>query len=245
MDQSVEPEQVPWTQQVFEAALYGQHTRYHHLHPFHQRMNAGALTASEIRRWVANRFYYQTNIPLKDAAILANCPHLEIRRAWIQRIIDHDGREVGEGGIEAWLNLGEAVGLCRKEILDQRHVLPGVRYAVDAYVNFCRRQPWVVAIAASLTELFGPDAMQARLVALESHYPWIDPAGFEYFRRRLKQAPRDARYALDTVLQHCRTRQAQEHAVQALAFKSDLLWSQLDAIERGETRPLARKPEVT
>lgn len=238
-----EPKQIPWTKPAFEGALHAQRSRYHHLHPFHQRMNAGSLTPPEIRRWVANRFYYQRSIPLKDAAILANCPHLEVRRAWIQRIIDHDGRGDGEGGIEAWLNLGEAVGLSREELLDERHVLPGVRYAVDAYVHFCRRQPWVIAIAASLTELFGPAAMQTRLVALESHYTWIDPAGFDYFRRRLKQAPQDARYALRVVLQHCRTRQAQEQAVQALAFKSDLLWSQLDAIERGETRPL-EEPEV-
>jgi pyrroloquinoline-quinone synthase len=237
MGQPAEPKQIPWTKPEFEGALHAQRSRYHHLHPFHQRMNAGALTPPEIRRWVANRFYYQRSIPLKDAAILANCPHQDIRRAWIQRIIDHDGREVGEGGIEAWLKLGEAVGLPREELQDERHVLPGVRYAVDAYVNFCRRQPWVVAIAASLTELFGPDAMQVRLAALESHYAWIDPAGFDYFRTRLRQAPRDARYALDTVLQHCQTHQAQKQAVQALAFKSDLLWSQLDAIERGETRP--------
>lgn len=243
MDQPAEPEQTPWTKHAFEAALYGQQSRYHHLHPFHQRMNAGALTPTEIRRWVANRFYYQKSIPLKDAAILANCPHLDVRRAWIQRIIDHDGRRVGEGGIEAWLHLGEAVGLAREEILNERHVLPGVRYAVDAYINFCRTQAWVVAIAASLTELFGPAAMQVRLVALEFHYPWIDPLGLDYFRTRLKQAPRDARYALDLVLRHCRTRQAQEQAVHALAFKSDLLWSQLDAIERGETRPLGA-PEV-
>ena len=232
-------EPAPQTKSDFEAALYAQKSKYHHLHPFHQRMNAGTLTPDEIRRWAANRFYYQKSIPLKDAAILANCPHREIRRAWIRRILDHDGCEAGEGGIEAWLNLGEAVGLPREELLDERHVLPGVRYAVDAYVNFCRAQPWVVAIAASLTELFGPDAIRVRLAALESHYPWIDPAGFDYFRTRLQQAPRDARYALDLVLDRCQTREAQHQAIGALDFKCDLLWSQLDAIDRGETRPLS------
>lgn len=234
----IEPEQAPWSTPDFEAALYAQKSRYHNLHPFHQRMNAGELTSQEIRRWVANRFYYQKSIPLKDAAILANCPHREVRREWMQRIIDHDGRDEGEGGIEAWLALGEAVGLSRQELLDEHSVLPGVRYAVDAYVQFCRTQPWVIAIASSLTELFGPGAIQVRLAALEAHYPWIDPAGFDYFRTRLQQAPRDARYALNLVLHHCLTFQSQQRAVQALIFKCDLLWSQLDAIDRGDTRPL-------
>lgn len=226
----------PWTEPELEAALRAQHQQYHHLHPFHQRMNAGGLTPAEVQRWVANRFYYQKSIPLKDAAILSNCPDLAVRREWIQRIIDHDGQTEGEGGIEAWLQLGEAVGLSRKSLLDERHVLPGVRFAVDAYVNFCRARPWIEAIAASLTELFGPDAIRVRLQALEQYYPWIEPAGFNYFRARLHQAPRDARYALSLVLRHCHTRDAQDRAVQALAFKCDLLWSQLEAIERGDTR---------
>lgn len=236
MLESTQQERMTWTESELEAALRAQHQRYHHLHPFHQRMNAGKLTLEEVRRWVANRFYYQKSIPLKDAAILANCPDHEVRRQWIQRIIDHDGRTQGEGGIEAWLRLGEAAGLSRAELLDERYVLPGVRYAVDAYVNFCRTKPWIEAVAASLTELFGPDAIRVRLAALEQHYQWIDPKGFDYFRVRLQQAPQDARYALNLVLHHCRTRSAQERAVQALAFKCDLLWAQLEAIERGDTR---------
>lgn len=230
-------QRTPWTEQELEEKLRAQQTRYHHLHPFHERMNNGELTPTQVRRWVANRFYYQKSIPLKDAAILSNCPCLEVRREWIGRIIDHDGRTEGEGGIEAWLRLGESVRLSREELLDERHVLPGVRYAVDAYVNFCRTRPWIEAVAASLTELFGPDAIRVRLVALEQHYSWIDPVGFDYFRTRLKQAPQDARYALDLVLRHCRTQETQDRAVQALAFKCDLLWSQVEAIDRGDTRP--------
>ena len=224
------------TPEELEAALRSQHRRYHHLHPFHQRMNAGELTPEEVRGWVANRFYYQKSIPLKDAAILSNCPEVEVRREWIGRIIDHDGEAPGSGGIEAWLRLGEAVGLSRSQLKSEEYVLPGVRYAVDAYVNFCRSRPWIESVAASLTELFGPDAIRDRLLALEQHYPWIDPAGFEYFRVRLHQAPRDASYALNLVLDRCRTVETQQRAVQALIFKCDLLWSQLEAIERGETR---------
>jgi pyrroloquinoline-quinone synthase len=226
-----------WPPEEFIARLRAQGTRYHNLHPFHRRMDAGELSREELRRWVANRFYYQKCIPLKDAAILANCPEVEVRRVWIRRIIDHDGRTEGTGGIESWLRLGEALGVSRGELLSERHVLPGVRYAVDAYVNFARQKPWIDAVASSLTELFGPAAIRARLEALERHYPWIDPAGLEYFRTRLVQAPRDARYALDLAVERCRTRDQQEAAVAALRFKTEVLWAQLEAIERGDTQP--------
>ncbi len=142
-------------------------SRYHDKHPFHQYMNSGKLTPQQVRGWVANRFYYQRNLPLKDAAILSNCSLSEVRRLWLHRITDHDGVHEGEGGIEAWLRLGEATQLTRAELLDERHVLPGVRFAVDAYVNFARTKPWPIAIASSLTELFAPDLMRERLALLK------------------------------------------------------------------------------
>jgi pyrroloquinoline-quinone synthase len=221
----------------FVAELRVQGTRYHNLHPFHQRMDAGALTREELQRWVTNRFYYQKCIPLKDAAILSNCPDVGVRREWIQRIIDHDGTAQGTGGIESWFRLGEALGVSREEIESERGVLPGVRFSVDAYVNFARQRPWVEAVASSLTELFGPSAIRVRIEALERHYEWIDPAGLEYFRKRLVQAPRDAQYALDLVVDRCRTREQRDAAVAALRFKTEVLWAQLDAIERGESQP--------
>jgi pyrroloquinoline-quinone synthase len=222
--------------------LHAQGTRYHNLHPFHQRMDAGELTREELQRWVANRFYYQACIPLKDAAIMSNCPEVAIRREWIQRIIDHDGTATGDGGIESWLRLGEALGVSREELESERRVLPGVRYAVDAYVNFARQRPWIEAVASSLTELFGPAAIRVRLDALQRHYDWIDPAGLEYFRTRLVKAPRDADYALALVLERCRTAGQQDAAVAALRFKTEVLWAQLDAIEHGDTQP--RKDEL-
>jgi pyrroloquinoline-quinone synthase len=200
-------------------------------------MDAGELTRDELQRWVANRFYYQKCIPLKDAAILANCPEVAVRRQWIQRIVDHDGTEEGTGGTESWLRLGESLGVARDELLSERGVLPGVRYAVDAYVNFARTKPWIEAVASSLTELFGPSAMKVRLEAIERHYPWIDPAGLEYFRTRLVQAPRDAGYALDLTVERCTTPALQDAAVAALRFKTEVLWAQLDAIDRGDTQP--------
>jgi pyrroloquinoline-quinone synthase len=222
---------VPETESLV-AALRAQSQRYHDRHPFHRKMNEGGLSHRQVQGWVANRFYYQENLPLKDAAILANCPHREVRRRWIRRILDHDGTVDGEGGIEAWLRLAEAVGLTRDEVQDERHVVPGVRFAVDAYVNFSRTRPWVEAVASSLTELFAPDLMAERLTAFERHYPWIDPQGLAYFRARLTQAPRDSEHALQVVLEHCRTPDEQAAAVAALSFKCDVLWSMLDAIDR-------------
>jgi len=230
-------ERAPWPPEEFIAQLRAQGTRYHNLHPFHLRMDAGELTPEELQRWVANRFYYQKCIPLKDAAILSNCPEVEVRREWIRRIIDHDGTTAGTGGIESWLRLGEALGVSREELVSEERVLPGVRYAVDAYVNFARQRPWIEAVASSLTELFGPAAIRARLEALERHYDWIDPAGLEYFRTRLMQAPRDAQFALELTVEHCRAREQQQSAVAALRFKTEVLWAQLEAIERGDTQP--------
>jgi pyrroloquinoline-quinone synthase len=225
-------ERAPWPREEFVDRLRAQGARYHDQHPFHRRMDAGDLTRAELQRWVANRFYYQRCIPLKDAAILSNCPDVAVRREWIRRIIDHDGETAGTGGIESWLRLGEALGVPRGELESERRVLPGVRYAVDAYVSFARRRPWIEAVAASLTELFGPAAIRVRLAALERRYEWIDPAGLEYFRTRLVQAPRDARYALDLTLRCCRTPEQQDAAVAALRFKIEMLWAQLDAIDR-------------
>ena len=62
-------------------------------------------------------------------------------------------------------------------------------------------------------------------------------AGLEYFRTRLVQAPRDAQYALDLTVARCTTPEQQDAAVAALRFKTEVLWAQLDAIDRGSTQP--------
>jgi pyrroloquinoline-quinone synthase len=204
--------------------------RYHHRHPFHRRMNTGQLSQVQVRGWVANRFYYQRSIPLKDAAILSNCPLPEVRRAWLHRLTDHDGLREGEGGIEAWLRLAEASGLTREETLDGRHVLPGVRFAVDAYVQFARTRPWSIAVASSLTELFAPDLMGERLAAFQKYYPWVAPWGLDYFRSRLTRARLDSDEGLELTLTYCDVRELQDEAIHALSFKCDILWAILDAM---------------
>ena len=222
----------PWDREAFTAKLreVGAQT-YHDKHPFHVAMNAGELTPDAVRGWVANRFYYQQNIPIKDAAIVSNCPVREVRRLWLHRIVDHDGTREGEGGIEKWLRLGDACGLSREELIAGRHVVPAARFAVDAYVQFARTQPWPIAVASSLTELFAPDLMARRIEAFRRHYTWIAEEGLEYFMRRVEQAARDSGEALTVVLEYCATLEMQEAAVAALEFKCDVLWSLLDAIQ--------------
>ncbi|HEY6824969.1 MAG TPA: pyrroloquinoline-quinone synthase PqqC [Steroidobacteraceae bacterium] len=222
---------LPWSQREFEAQLRAKGARYHIHHPYHVAMNSGRCTREQVQGWVLNRFYYQVCIPVKDAAILANMPDREERRQWIQRILDHDGTQGNEGGIEAWLRLGEAVGLARQELLSLQHVLPGVRFAVDAYVDFARRAPWPEAVCASLTELFAPQIHEQRLAGWPQHYPWIEPSGYAYFRGRLAEARRDVEHGLRVTLEHFRTRAEQERALVILQFKLDVLWSMLDAMQ--------------
>lgn len=220
-----------WTREHFEAELREKGKAYHIHHPFNVMLNTGKATRNQIQGWVANRFYYQIAIPLKDAAILSNMPEREMRRQWMQRILDHDGHGEDEGGIEAWIRLGLATGLCREEIVDLRHVLPGVRFAVDAYVNFCRQQPWQEAVCASLTELFAPSIHKQRLANWPEHYPWIESDGLQYFRNRVTQARRDVEQGLAVTLEHFDTLFLQRRALDILQFKLDILWQMNDAMQ--------------
>jgi pyrroloquinoline-quinone synthase len=222
--------QTPWTRAEFEQQLRERGRAYHIHHPFNIMLNSGKATRGQIRGWVANRFYYQINIPVKDAAILANCEERAVRRAWVQRILDHDGYGDDPGGIEAWLRLAAAVGLEREQMESLVQVLPGVRFAVDAYVNFARRAPWPESVCASLTELFAPEIHKQRLAGWPEHYPWIDRAGLSYFQSRVTLARRDVEFALATTLERFTTRAAQERALQILQFKLDILWQMNDAM---------------
>jgi pyrroloquinoline-quinone synthase len=219
-----------WNRQEFEAQLRNQGRAYHIHHRFNVMLNSGKATPAQIRGWVANRFYYQINIPIKDAAILSNCTDRAVRRSWVQRILDHDGYGEDPGGIESWLRLAEAVGLSRGSVESLTEVLPGVRFAVDAYVNFARRAPWPEAVCSSLTELFAPQIHQQRLANWPQHYSWIDHAGLQYFQSRVSLARRDVEFGLAVTLEHFDTRALQERALDILKFKLDVLWQMSDAM---------------
>jgi pyrroloquinoline-quinone synthase len=225
------PDSVPLDSVEFERQLRATGHFYHVYHPYNVLLNSGRATPKQVRAWVANRFYYQANMPIKDAAILANCDDREIRREWALRILDQDGHGKDPGSIESWVRLGEAVGLTSNELWSMAQVLPGVRFAVDAYVNFARRQPWQEAVCASLTELFAPSVHRERLASWPVHYTWIETSGFEYFRSRVCLPTRDAQYGLPITLDQFRTREAQARALEILRFKLDLLWSILDSLQ--------------
>jgi pyrroloquinoline-quinone synthase len=205
--------------------------RYHDEHPFHRRMHEGTLARADLQRWVQNRYYYQTRIPIKDALILAKSDDVGFRRMWIQRIHDHDGTEHDEGGLVRWQRLGDAVGLDRTELIACTGVLPGVRFACDAYVHFVRDASLVEAVASSLTEFFAPDLMVKRIAAWEKHYPWVDQAGLDYFRGRVTQGRRDSEQAVAFVVEHARTAELQQRCVDALVRKTEILWNLLDSVQ--------------
>jgi pyrroloquinoline-quinone synthase len=219
-----------WSREEFEQRLRDKGRAYHIHHPFNVMLNSGRAAPEQIRGWVANRFYYQISIPIKDAAILANCDDRAVRRNWVQRILDHDGYGDDPGGIESWLRLAEAAGLERAKVESLSEVLPGVRFAVDAYVNFARRAPWPEAVCSSLTELFAPEIHKQRLAGWPDYYPWIDRSGLHYFQSRVSLARRDVEFGLAVTLERFRTREQQERALQILQFKLDVLWQMNDAM---------------
>jgi pyrroloquinoline-quinone synthase len=223
--------EIPFSRSEFADRLRSEgERRYHHRHPFHRLMHEGCLTRRQLQGWVLNRYYYQTRIPIKDALILAKAEDPAFRRVWIQRIHDHDGMQEAEGGLALWRRLAGGVGLEEDEVLSLRSVLPGVREACDGYVSFVRHASLVEAVASSLTEMFAPDLMSARLAAWRHHYPWIDPAALEYFHARISRAAHDSDHALAFVLAHAASHESQIRCIAALVHKTDILWRLLDNV---------------
>jgi pyrroloquinoline-quinone synthase len=217
---------------TFEARLRREGLqRYHHEHPFHALMHEGQLTAHQLQRWVLNRYYYQTRIPIKDALIVSKSDDPEFRRMWARRLRDQDGDAQSAGGLALWRRLAQAVGIEETTLNDLRSlVLPGVRFACDAYVSLVREATVVEAVAASLTELFAPALMSARIAAWERHYPWVDHDGLAYFRSRLSQASQDSGEALAFVLSRAVGAEEQDRCVAALVRKTEILWHILDCL---------------
>ena len=217
--------------QEFEQGLRDLGRYYHIHHPYHVMMYQGKASKEQIRGWVLNRYYYQINIPIKDANVMANCPEPEIRREWVKRILDHDGDEQNPGGIEAWVQLAVACGIDKEDLISLKYVLPGVRFAVDAYVSFARNHSWQEAACSSLTELFAPEIHKSRLKSWPQHYAWIDEKGLGYFQNRLSQARRDVQHGLDITLEHFISYEQQQNAFKILEFKLQILWTMLDAMD--------------
>ena len=205
-------------------------TRYHSLHPFHKLLHGGKLDKGQVQAWALNRYYYQSTIPLKDAVVISRLRDRATRIEWRHRISDHDGDVGAEGGIERWIKLSEGLGLDTDYVESAEGILPATRFAVDAYVHFVREKSPLEAIASSLTELFAPNLHEERISGMLKHYDFVDPSIMTYFSRRLEQAPRDANFALDYVKLHATTPQERQLVCNALIFKTNVLWVQLDAL---------------
>jgi len=223
-------------------------TRYHNLHPFHRLLHGGKLNKGQVQAWALNRYYYQSSIPIKDAVVLSRFRDRAIRLEWRHRIEDHDGDTGTEGGIARWLKLTEGLGLDTAYVESAEGILPATRFAVDAYVHFVRDKTPLEAIASSLTELFAPSLHEERISGMLAHYDFIKPEIMTYFKRRLEQAPRDANFALDFVKRHAVTPEQREAVCNALIFKTNVLWVQLDALHHayveGHVPPGAFVPDA-
>ena len=235
---------------AFEAALRAIGAeRYHNLHPFHRKLHNGELTKAQVQAWALNRYYYQACIPLKDAALIARADDPALRREWRARLVDHDGEAEGDGGIARWLKLAEGLGLDREYVASTKGILPGTRFAVEAYVHFVAERSLLEAVASCLTELFSPTIIQERVTGMLAGYPFVSRETLAYFDKRLTQAPRDSDFALAYVIEKARNREEQELVLEALRFKCGVLWSQLDAlyyayVAPGYIPPGAFRPEA-
>lgn len=235
----------------FEAAIRAVGPeRYHDLHPFHHMLHGGKLNKGQVQAWALNRYCYQAAVPRKDAAFVSRVHDRALRREWLHRIHDHDGQPPEEpGGIERWLVLTDGLGLDRDYVISRRGALAATVFAVESYVTFVREQPLTVAVASSLTELFAPKIHKERISGMLENYPgFIDDKVMAYFKRRLTQAPRDSEFALQYVLHNAKTREEQEACVDAVRFKCNVLWVQLDALYNayvaGNIPPGAFRPEA-
>jgi pyrroloquinoline-quinone synthase len=211
--------------------------RYHNKHPFHHLLHGGKLNKSQVQAWALNRYCYQAAVPRKDAALMSRVFDRELRREWVHRLLDHDGYGGEEGGIERWLVLTDALGLDRAYVTSMQGALPATRFATEAYVRFVLEEPVVDAVASSLTELFAPQIHQERIAGMLENYDFIGERAMQYFRRRLDQANRDADYALDYVKRHAKTLAQQTASIEAVRFKCNVLWAQLDALHHAYVTP--------
>lgn len=202
---------------------------YHHSHPFMRLLHDGKLTKPQLQGWAIQRYYYQRRMPVKNAAIYAQCPLPEVRRVWALRIMRQVVEDGDQGYFELWLKFCDGLGLKREEVLSAE-ILPGVRFAVDAYVEFCLTRSWIEGVASTLSELFFSQVLGGRIEAFERHYPWISPEGLEYWRIAQNIVGDGGALVAHILEQHCTAEEWQAKARAAVRFKNGVQWSMLDSI---------------
>lgn len=218
--------------------------RYHRLHPFHKMLHGGQCTKGQVQAWALNRYYYQATIPIKDASLMARCDDRDVRREWRSRLVDHDGDTSDNGGIARWLKLTDGLGLSHGDVVSTRLILPGTRFAVEAYVHFVRDRTLLEAVASSLTELFSPTIISERMAGMLKNYDFVTPETMAYFDKRPPQASRDAAFALDYVKRNATTPETQRAVLDALIFKCSVLWTMLDVLYYAYVAPKHVPPDA-
>ena len=224
-------EETPLDRQEFINALVelGK-KRYHSLHPFHKLLHTGKLNFSQVQAWALNRFYYQWSIPRKDLTLMARINDVKLRLEWRSRVIDHEGDIDGSGGISRYLQLCERLNLDLDYVKSCEGLLPATKFAVDAYVSFVEDRSLLEGIASSLTEIYAPAIHKERIVGLSKHYDWADDYALAYFKKRIGQARKDVEFGREWVIKNAKSRSDQEAVLNAVKFKTQVLWAQLDAL---------------
>jgi len=235
----------PMSKETFISELINLGKRkYHSLHPFHKLLHSGKLSFEQVQAWALNRYYYQCSIPIKDLTLMTRINDVDLRLKWRSRVIDHEGDMEGSGGIERYLKLCKKLKLNIDYVKSCDGILPATRYAVDAYVIFVRERSLLEAIASSLTEMYAPAIHRERIAGFIKHYEWADELALSYFKQRLNEAPKDAEFGRAWVIENARTRSEQEAVLNAVNFKTDCLWAQLDALYYSYVNPGYIPPEA-
>ncbi len=219
-----------WNAREFEKQIKTRLKPHVSQHPFYRKLRDGSLHQTQLHVWLANEWYFQQNLPLKDAAILSNCEDAGFRRIWTRRLLDQDGGETGSGAVEHWARLANSMGLDTETLQEMTLVTPGVRFAVDTYINFARRAPWTEAVCASLGELSNAETINALFATLEQHYGKPDARATEFFTERAASQRKDWDAAMEAICDYFKTREDQEYALDILQFKHDILWTCLDSV---------------
>lgn len=214
-----------WTKEEFKEQINKLSYRYHINHPVDQYIMEGKATKEFIQSWVANRFYYQTIIPMKDATIISKCTDQKVRQEWVKNILDHD---LPNGGIDNWILLAEKVGINKQDLINFKHVLPGVKFACNEYINFVKSADWKLAIASCLTVVYADEIHTARINNWPNHYEWLDKDAYSYFRNRQNEAKHEKDVALNYVLEWFTKAEDQVKVLETIKLKQDILWSILD-----------------
>lgn len=220
----------PWTARDFEKQLRNRLKPHVGQHPFYKQLREGSLNQTQLHVWLANEWYFQQNLPLKDAAILSNCEDAQFRRVWTRRLLEQDGGESGAGAVEHWARLSTSLGVDSDTLQEMTLVTPGVRFAMDTYINFARRAPWTEAVCASLGELANGENLRALFDTLAQHYGKPDAQAVEFFTQRASHQRKDWDAALGAMCDYFKSREDQEYALDILQFKHDILWTCLDSV---------------